>query len=483
VPATERQGVACGKQVASSRLFPNHSGETDEVGSLSKCSEGHALGEFSSNQAFGASDKPRMDGIASEETTLELPLRPPRGPWRIEVGNASRHRVLTLRDGQSVVLGSASTAALVVDDPAVSATHCRLIATAQGLRVEDLQSRNGLYVGAVRVGAATVTGCAGSFVVGCTTVTVSRGDEGARQGADVPELVGRSQAIEDVKRLIHRYARLKAPVLVLGESGTGKDVVARALHRLGGRQGAYVPLNVAALPDSLLDGELFGHRRGAFTGAVAHRAGAFEQAHRGTLFLDEVAEMSAAAQAKLLRVVEDGQLRPVGSERSVSVEVRIVSATLENLGQRVQEERFRGDLMHRLSTLVIRLPALRQRRTDIPLLAHHLLDRMKADVGMKHISPAALARLVACPWRGNVRELFSVLYRAAALAEGTTIDPEHLDLPKEAVHRVPRRLDAAQAQELLTTHGSISAAARAAGVPRTTFRTLLERAGQLGGTP
>lgn len=420
-----------------------------------------------------------MDGNATEHTTLELPVAPRKGPWRVEVGNAVTHRVLTLRDGQAVVLGSGTGAALVVDDRAVSARHCRLVATSQGLAVEDLHSRNGLYVGAARVASAMVTGSAGSFVVGCTTVTVRRGEDLRLGIVDVPELIGRSEALQEVKRLIHRYAPLRAPVVILGESGTGKDVVAQALHRLGGRAGAYVPLNVAALPDSLLDGELFGHRRGAFTGAVTHRAGAFEQAHRGTLFLDEVAEMSAAAQAKLLRVVEDGQLRPVGSERTVAVDVRILSATLEDLGRRVQEERFRGDLFHRLSTLVLRLPPLRRRRTDIPLLAQSLLDRMEKDVGPKHLSPAALARLVAFSWPGNVRQLFGVLYRAGALAERDVIEPQHLELPAETRAGRGTRPDAARAQELLQRHGSISAAARAAGIPRTTFRALLERSGQL----
>lgn len=421
-----------------------------------------------------------MDGNGPEHTTLELPLQPRKGPWRIEVGSTSHHGVLTLRDGQAAVLGSGPDATLLVEDPAVSAHHCRLRATEEGLVVEDLNSRNGLYVGAARVGTAMVTGATGSFVVGCTTVTVRRGEERRAGAVEVPELIGRSERIQEVKRLIHRYARLRAPVVVLGESGTGKDVVARALHRLSGRSGAYVPLNVAALPDTLLDGELFGHRRGAFTGAVAHRAGAFEQAHRGTLFLDEVAEMSAAAQAKLLRVVEDGQLRPVGSEKSVPVDVRIVSATLEDLGRRVEQERFRGDLFHRLSTLVIRLPPLRQRSTDIPVLAQHYLDRIATDIGPKQLSPAALARLVAYSWPGNVRQLFGALYRAAAVAEGDTVEPRHLDLPEEVTARPGAKLEPEGAVALFREHGSISAAARAAGVPRTSFRTLLERAGEIG---
>lgn len=420
-----------------------------------------------------------MEGRRAEPTTLELQLRSPKGPWRVEVRGGARPGALTLRDGQSAVLGSSPRAALVVNDPAVSATHCRLMATEQGLCVEDLKSRNGVYVGAARVDSAMVTGGAGCFTVGSTTVTVRRGADSPTDDVDIPELVGRSEAIQEVKRLIHRYARLKAPVLVLGESGTGKDVVARALHRLSGRPGLCVPLNVAALPDSLLDGELFGHRRGAFTGAVAHRAGAFEQAHRGTLFLDEIAEMSAAAQAKLLRVVEDGWLRPVGSERAIPVDVRIVSATWEDLERRVEEGRFRSDLLHRLGTLVIRLPPLRQRRSDIPLLAEALLQRIQNDVGVKHLSPAAMARLLPRRWRGNVRELLSVLYRAAARAEGDIIEPEHLELSTEEPSRTVVPLDGRKARQLLDEHGSISAAARAAGLPRTTFRTLLERSGYL----
>ncbi len=411
--------------------------------------------------------------------TLEIPLAAGRGPWRVEVGTMVGHRSLTLRDGQAVVLGSGAGSSLVVDDPAVSASHCRLCATDTGLHVVDLQSKNGVYVGAARVQKATLTGLGGSFVVGCTTVTARPLLEREGPTVDVPGLIGSSEPMQRVKRLIARYAQLRAPVLIVGESGTGKDVVARALHRLGARSGTYVPLNVAALPDSLLDGELFGHRRGAFTGAVTHRAGAFEQADRGTLFLDEIAEMSATAQAKLLRVVEDGQLRPVGSEHPVPVDVRIVSATWADLPRRVEDELFRGDLYHRLSTLVVELPPLRQRRSDLPALAASLLGRIETDVGKKQLSPATLARLVAYSWPGNVRQLFGALYRAAAQAEGDTIEPAHLDLPPLDAERTRAKLSVELAVELLERHGSISAAARSAGVPRTTFRSLLERAGRL----
>ncbi len=440
-------------------------------------------------RVLGRVDNPGMADQISEPTerddatTAELRLAPRRGPWRIEAGNARTHRTLTLRDGQSVVLGTGPGASLVLEDPAVSGEHCELALNGDGLHVVDLRSRNGLYVGAARVPRAVITGLGGSFVVGCTTVTARPlVERESPAGDEVPELIGRSEPMLRVKRLIARYASLRAPVLIVGESGTGKDVVARALHRRSGRAGAYVPLNVAALPDTLLDGELFGHRRGAFTGAVAHRAGAFEQADRGTLFLDEIAEMSASAQARLLRVVEDGQLRPVGSEQAMGVDVRIVSATWADLPERVEDGGFRNDLYHRLSTLVVELPPLRQRRTDIPALASSYLARIENEVGRKYLSPGTLARLVAHAWPGNVRQLFGALYRAAAQSEGDTIEPCHLELPDEPEKRTGK-LTLESASELLEAHGSISAAARAAGVPRTTFRSLLERSGRLQGIP
>src|SRR6187551_1936871 len=159
---------------------------------------------------------------------------------------------------------------------------------------------------------------------------------------------------------VHRHARTRAPILIQGESGTGKDLVARAIHLLGRPNGPYVPLNVGAIAEALADSELFGHRRGAFTGAVAHRHGAFELAHQGTLFLDEVAELSAGVQVRLLRVVEDGKLRPLGAHASTQVDVRIVSASWASLPERVEQCRFRADLYHRLSMVTLELPPLRE---------------------------------------------------------------------------------------------------------------------------
>jgi DNA-binding NtrC family response regulator len=265
---------------------------------------------------------------------------------------------------------------------------------------------------------------------------------------------------------------------LLGESGTGKDVVARAMHELSRRSGPLVPLNVGAIPEALADAELFGHQRGAFTGAVAARAGAFEQAHRGTLFLDEIAELTPAMQVRLLRVVEDGSVRPVGGVQPVSVDVRVISATWAPLRQRVEDGRFRADLYHRLSYVVIELPPLRERKSDIPALARALLVRSCDELGEKRLSSAAVARLVAHDWPGNVRELKAVLYRASIAAEGEEIGPEHVELglPSVAEARGPVLLPTRALELLHQFRGNVSAAARAARVPRSTFRAWLEKA-------
>jgi DNA-binding NtrC family response regulator len=284
---------------------------------------------------------------------------------------------------------------------------------------------------------------------------------------------------------VRRHASTRAPILIQGESGTGKDLVARAIHQLGRSSGPYVPLNVGAINETLADSELFGHRRGAFTGAVAHRQGAFELAHRGTLFLDEVAELSPAVQIKLLRVVEDGMVRPIGAHHAVSVDVRIVSASWAGLKTRVEEGRFRADLYHRLSTVTLRLPPLRERRGDIPALATALLARLRAEVGTKELSSAALALLVDHDWPGNVRELASVLYRAAVSAPGTLIDGAHVALGGAGERATRRVRDCAELDPfaLLERHeGNVSAAARAAHLPRTTFRSLLLKRGHQQGS-
>lgn len=412
--------------------------------------------------------------------TIEIPRCRRQGPWLLEFdGPESELRTVELALGRALVLGSGSDADVRVADPAVSARHCSLRAAEGGVEVVDLGSRNGIYVGATRLGSALLSEEGTGIVVGRTTVTLRAKDTAEATPAvpRIPGLVGSSLPMRRVVEEVVRHARSRAAVLVQGESGTGKDVVARALHNLSGRSGEYVPLNVGAFPDTLCDSELFGHRRGAYTGAVTSRAGAFENAHRGTLFLDEVAELSAAAQVKLLRVVEDGSVRPIGGSQPVCVDVRVVSASWASLAERVKEQRFRADLFHRLSTVTITLPPLRKRKGDIPLLSRVLLARLVDDVGERVLTHAALVRLVEYSWPGNVRELSAVLYRAAMLASGPEIQACHVELPAPCSEpAAPPRSGADSAHDLLSVHGgNVSRAARAAGVPRSTFRSWLGR--------
>jgi DNA-binding NtrC family response regulator len=328
----------------------------------------------------------------------------------------------------------------------------------------------------VRIGRASVAD-RGVFVIGRTSVVVHSGDHEELPNVDaVPGLVGSSLGMLRVAAEVRRHARTRAPVLLQGESGTGKDVVARSLHQLSKRAGSYVPLNVGALPEALADAELFGHRRGAFTGAVHSRPGAFEQAHTGTLFLDEIADLPLGIQVKLLRVVEDGVLRPLGASSPLHVDVRVVSASWALIEERVAAGSFRADLYHRLSTVVIQIPPLRQRRSDIPELSRALLRRIRDEVGEKQLSSGALSRLMDHEFPGNVRELGSVLYRAAMLSPGPEILAEHVRVGcvRKAVRVAALGPD--DAQSLLDEHsGNISRAARSAGVPRSTFRSWLAR--------
>ncbi len=238
------------------------------------------------------------------------------------------------------------------------------------------------------------------------------------------KLIGHSKAVQAIFEQIRDVAASDAAVLLLGESGTGKELVARAVHWNSGRRDApFVALNCAALPEGLLESELFGHERGAFTGATHRRIGLFVEAHGGTLFLDEIADMPLALQAKLLRVLQDKTVRAVGGRDEVRVDFRLVSATNRDLATLLREGRFREDLYYRLAVIPIRVPALRERPEDIPLLAHHFLERAAAALSKKldGFDDAAMAWLAKHRWPGNVRELENVVERAATLARGPLI--------------------------------------------------------------
>jgi DNA-binding NtrC family response regulator len=249
----------------------------------------------------------------------------------------------------------------------------------------------------------------------------------------LPELIGDSDRMLEVSRRIRLVAKRKTTVLIQGPTGTGKEVVAHALHRLSPRADRpFVALNCAAIPEALLEAELFGHARGAFTGAVQRRTGRIEAANGGTLFLDEIGEMPLALQSKLLRFLEGGELQRVGENETVRVDVRIVAATHQPLARRAQEGSFRADLFYRLAVFRIHTPALAEHADDLPALVKHLLRGVTGDEAAKQLSEEAFARLASHPWPGNVRELQHVLERASILAEDRpiiTADEIEFDLP------------------------------------------------------
>jgi len=311
--------------------------------------------------------------------------------------------------------------------------------------------------------------------------------------ADDEELRGSSPAIGRVRALLARAAGSEASVLLAGESGTGKELAARALHaRSARRDGPFVAVNAAALVDTLVESELFGHERGAFTGAVARRRGRLETAHRGTLFLDEVGEMAPSTQAKLLRVLETRSFERVGGTESVKVDVRVIAATNRDLPTEVREKRFREDLYYRLAVVTITLPPLRERRADIPDLASFFLARHSQRLGrlLEGFSPGALSRLVTYDWPGNVRELSNAVERAAVLSAGPLVRPE--DLPEalvegpaspggeplppyhEAVNRAKHQVVSAA---LAQSRGNVTEAARLLGLHPNYLHRLLNQLG------
>jgi two-component system nitrogen regulation response regulator GlnG len=264
-------------------------------------------------------------------------------------------------------------------------------------------------------------------------VEESQREEFAEQSMTVtPEMLGQAPAMQDVFRAIGRLSQSNVTVMITGESGSGKELVARALHKHSPRaNGPFVAINTAAIPKDLLESELFGHERGAFTGAQTMRRGRFEQAEGGTLFLDEIGDMPFDLQTRLLRVLSDGHFYRVGGHNGIKANVRVIAATHQDLEQRVKEGVFREDLFHRLNVIRLRLPALRERREDIPMLARHFLQQSAKQLGVepKRISDAALARLTTFAFPGNVRQLENICHWLTVMAPAQLIEPK--DLPPE----------------------------------------------------
>ncbi len=307
-------------------------------------------------------------------------------------------------------------------------------------------------------------------------------------------MVGMSAAMQDVFLTIRQVTTADYPVLISGESGTGKELVARAIHNESRRKAkAFVPINCGALPENILESELFGHVRGAFTGAVRDKKGRFELADRGTLFLDEVGELSPAFQVKLLRVLEEMSFEPVGGEKTVSVDVRVISATNRDLRDMVRKNQFREDLFYRLSVVPVHLPPLRDRREDIPLLVEQLLETIRQDTQkpIRSISDAAMDLLMVNHWPGNIRELINVLQFASVRCQNEKIQRHHLppeirnpgDMPRHsgptwASSLKPRRrkLDEESVEQALKeTGGNKVKAAKLLGIGRATLYRFLQK--------
>jgi two-component system response regulator HydG len=322
-------------------------------------------------------------------------------------------------------------------------------------------------------------------------VNVLAGEFRERYGLE--HLVGRSQAIRDMITRILRVAPSEATVLVTGESGTGKELVAKAIHA-GSRRASrpFVPVNCAAITPTLLESELFGHAKGAFTGAVKARRGLYEEADGGTLFLDEIGETDPGFQAKLLRALQEGEIRRVGESQPIRVDVRVIAATNQDLRRAIAEKRFREDLYYRLAVVPVRVPPLRERAEDVPLLAAHFLDRYNRRNGTRRVLlDDALAKLSAYHFPGNVRELENLIEQAAALAAGDRLGADDFDLgpmgtaaPAPAPAGGPRRLsdvvdeaERAAIEAAIERSPDLGAVARELGVSPTTLWRKMKRLG------
>jgi two-component system, NtrC family, response regulator GlrR len=302
------------------------------------------------------------------------------------------------------------------------------------------------------------------------------------------DIITRSPAMEDLLARAERVAQGDASILIQGESGTGKEVLAKALHRASKRaSGPFVAINCGAIPENLLESELFGHKKGAFTGAVADHSGLFQDAHGGTLFLDEIGDMPLSLQVKLLRVLETREVRPVGSTKSVAVNVRIISATHRDLVVAKADGSFREDLFYRLNVVTLRLPPLAERREDIPLLANHFLKKLGDRYGnpVKAFAPDALELMVTSAWPGNIRQLFNVVEQAVALSSTEIVPAKWVEQAMQvelnavdSFEEARRRFERDYLTRLLKlTEGSVSQAARLAKRNRTEFYKLLQRHG------
>jgi len=337
------------------------------------------------------------------------------------------------RDSRRHVMRQGRAAAITVPDYEISRKHLSVRRQLAGWEVSDLASKNGIAVNGEPVRTATLND--GDLIEAGGTLLMFREDESAGEVADrdlaaEPDtaMAFRTVSLEFEHRVgqLTRIAKAGVPVLIRGEIGTGKELVARAVHEASGRRGPFVPVNCGALPRALVESELFGHRRGAFSGANEERDGLVRRANKGTLFLDEIAELPEESQVALLRVLQEGEVRPVGANEAIKVDVRIVAATHQDLLARIADGRFRQDLYARLSGFEVVLPPLRERLEDLGGLIATILPRVATDPGRITLHRSAARMLLRYGWPLNVRELEQTLRAAVALTDDGEIRPEHL---------------------------------------------------------
>lgn len=422
-------------------------------------------------------------------------------------------------DQSVITIGTMDDNDIVISDDTASRHHCRIVQEDTDYVVTDLGSTNGLYVNGVRVREAYLD--PGLVLgVGGMQIRFNPIDEQIPVRPIASEqfgkIVGRSLKMREMFGVLEKVAPTSATVVVDGETGTGKEVVARTVHDLSKRaEGPMVVFDCGAVPESLIESELFGHEKGSFTGAVMTRKGLFEMANGGTIFLDELGELSLELQPKLLRVLEQREIRRVGSNEAIPVNVRVIAATNRDLEEEVKAGRFREDLFYRLCVVRVRLPALRDRSEDVPLLVRHFLHTQpfnkdqNDELRVKQLSPRAIACLTKYPWPGNVRELLNVIERAVSFADTDTLQPEDLpdyvvnvkvpELPIEAVvdQHIEQQLAGTDLKDmpfkeakemwvstferdyvfdLLKRHrGNITQAAREADIDRKYFRKLMTK--------
>jgi transcriptional regulator with GAF, ATPase, and Fis domain len=409
----------------------------------------------------------------------------------VEGPDAGKSTVLDGDGPTRTLVGTGPACTLRLTDPTVSRRHIAFELAPPRVRILDLDSTNGTTLDGVMIRDAWArsgqTLTLGSTTLRLETNLQSHPATPLTNATRFGQVVGASSAMRRLYPLIERIARSTMPVIIEGETGTGKEILAESMHEMSGRAGPFVVFDCTTVSPNLVESELFGHERGAFTGAVGMRPGIFQEANGGTLLIDEIGDLELPLQAKLLRVIEKGELRRVGGSSVLKVDVRIIAATRRDLDRAVTEGKFRDDLFHRLAGARIELPPLRDRTGDVELLIRYFGERL---AGNPNIVPAHVARrFVSQPWPGNVRELRNAVARIVALGESELLPPienvpsaslvtdEDVDSPfSVARRRAIARFERAYVERLIEKHGgNVSHAARASGLAERYFRLVKAR--------